>query len=347
MLSSALIFVDSSSTDQDGDDFVVDLNSQSIKCTDSQVLRVNLQEFTMPRPCYTINAGNNVINLRYVSGGTIFTPTVRLREINVADIHAIGLALVEAIATQIFADVGVQPTPNQHIIEPPAGYTAESTGDGILQVDIVFTGPHTLTELVIFLDDSVSDSYLMLGGDARAPGDTAGSLNVDLAPDNNNAIIRLTGRYPAMLVTDPDIFIRTDLRSNNVQTSNLSAGLGNTPTACMTSNILAKIPNGFTTWITYASTGLPEFFLYLSQHQLSSFRLRLTDRKGRPLGRPRLNNALPRTSAGTGSNQSRTGSLFFNCTIKVDVMSRQHPTLLRAPPPPTVPGRPIVDPLRS
>ena len=176
----------------------------------------------------------------------------------------------------------------------------------------------------------VSDSYALLGGDRiDEPASTASSFAVDFSSSPKG--VTITGRYPAQRSTESHLFVRTDLRNNNIETASLSSATGPYQCHTLTSNILAKVPIDIEFATLVQSGPHDEFFVTLPQRSLASMRLFLTDSRGRPLGRTPGSNS--KTAAGGGTAQSTTGNLSFSCTLRLDVIQKMQPNKLQTPKP--------------
>ena len=139
------------------------------------------------------------------------------------------------------------------------------------------------------------------------------------------------------LTSMPHVYLRTDLRNTSIESASL-AGIGQSSTHTVSSNILAKIPVSFD-YINYVAPGTDEFFIYLPQKNIPSIRLFLTDHKGRRLGRS-INSTNSLTAAGSGTKQSSIGPLSFTATLRIDSVQRSQPNTIQTPGlPRSIPGR--------
>jgi len=335
VVNSLNVFVDTSQDVGDGDNAHVQLSENAINCGDGQILKVTLAEFSMYRNFYTVNATNAKFRLTADSNLT----ELELLFQNYRSVADIADAFATALATQLTTDTGVTCTPAT--VLPAAGTLVNSTDDRIISFNLGFSAAHNLTTFRVQCFTAVSDSFALLGGDRiDDAASTESSFDCTVV---NATTLRVVGRYPAQRSTMSHLYVRTNLRSNNIETVSLSASQGPFQTHTLTSNILARIPVDIE-FCTFTSGGAQdEFFLLLSQKQLSSMKLFLTDHKGRPLGR--VAGSASKTAAGSGTAQSTRGNLNFLATLRIDVLQRSEPNALKtAPIPRSVPGR-FINPL--
>ena len=129
-------------------------------------------------------------------------------------------------------------------------------------------------------------------------------------------------------ITDPYIYLRCGATQTGLESSVLSNDDGKYNKDVINSNILGKIAKDVE-FCTYEVKDT-ESFIKLQQRNLSTLRLFLTDSKGRKIGRKFRTNE--ETAAGTGDNQSTLGNLFFNATIRVDIIKTQNKHYLETKP---------------
>ena len=339
VLSSTNIFIDTSSSDFTGDDAEISLGGLTISAGDGQLLKCVLVSFAMPRVTYAVNSTNNQATLLISHAGDVHTRQIVMTPQNVGTPHVVAAQFASAVGAALADVAGGALAAPPVVLSPGTEYVdAQDAGTGIMSFGIEFTAPHDITALIIQLHADQSDSYQLLGGDAFG-ATTPTSLDVDVTANASRVVI--SGRYPMSTQTDHYVYLRSNLRSNNIETRNLSAAITTPDSQCVSSDILARIPNSFT-YLHYDSEGTDQYFQYLAQKTLSNIRLRVTDHRGRPLGRPRPGNARPLTASGTGSNQSKTGNLFFSAVLRIDVIQRVHPTFLKTPIPRVIPNRAAV-----
>ena len=315
LINSFNIFVDTS-RDLDGhrgDDVNLQLAENIIQVQDGQLMKLSCTEFNMYRNFYQVNGNNGKFRLTTNAGAT----ELELTHKNYRTIGDVVVDFAEKLRAQLQTDTGVTCTVGTALLVPLPAETElmNSESDRIMSVTLTFQQAHSLTVCRVQCFTAVSDSFALLGGDRIDDAtSTDSSFNIDIATTATQIVI--TGRYPAQRSTESHIFLRTDLRNNNIETSSLSSATGPYQCHTLTSNILAKIPLDFE-FANMVQTGPhDEFFVTLPQRSLTSLRLFLTDSK---------------TAAGTGTAQSTTGNLFFSCTLRLDVIQKQMPNTLRTP----------------
>ena len=322
LINSLNLFLDSSNTNFEGDNMTVHLN-QPLQLQSGQVFKLVLSEFSIYNPIYCINENNNKIRVKTQIVGN--PPVFANLEIPIQNYGTLG-DIADAVSTLLnnYFSTLVSVASTSGNTTPDNLYTSTTTGTGIFSTKFNFVSNHGLDEIDIQLMGELSDSYLVLGGD-RLDSDTGTSLEVTI----QNTSIAIAGRYPMMKTTTPFIYVRTSLPNTNMSSSSLDSAIHQSNTHLANSSILGKIPMDFD-WISFVNQGPhDEFFCYLQQKHISSFNLRLTDHRGRSLGR--FPGSKSKTSAGTGDAQSITGNLNFTATIRVDTIQHTPPKTLQTP----------------
>ena len=325
VINSINLFVDTSDRIHAGDDcrlqvtpplHIGDIPGASYKLT--------LTEFSMQRPNYTIDDTNNAFRVIKTTTGANPPVAVVNAEIPPGNVTE-RRGTATAFGLQLQAALGG----NGFIVDNPQEQEdAEFTpGVGTLLLNVRVTFPALIpfdSAIVQVFDDS--DSYLLLGGDRVADGSVDKSFEIVPGVDVDGVhFLRVVGRYPMQKTSLKHIYMRTDLKNTNLQSSSLN-GAQAPSTHTTNSNILAKFPMAFEQ-INYASPGQDEFFIFLPQHTISSLRLYLTDHRNRPLAR-------------NGPNQATSGPMHFTATVRIDTLMRTPPAQLKTRPiPKTVPTR--------
>lgn len=331
LVNSLNIYVDTFRDLGPGDDVNIQLQNNSISAQDGMHFKLSLTEFNMYRNFYTVNNNNNKIRLTTGAGATPIELDVK----NYKTMGEIALEFATKLATQLAADTAVAISTT--VALPTTGKILGEKGDRKLSMTFTFASNHNLSVCRLQCFTDVGESFALLGGDRVDDAtSTDSSFSIDFSTDPTKVVV--TGLYPMQRSTESHVFVRTDLRNNNIETSSLSSATGPWETHTLTSNILAKIPIN----VEFASMvqvgPYDEFFVYLPQKSLSSLRLFLTDSKGRPLGR--IANSTSKTAAGSGTAQSTKGNLHFSATLRLDIIQKQHPNTIRTKPEPrTIPGR--------
>ena len=331
VLNSLNFFVDTSRDLGQGDDATVHLQDNSIAAGDGQLLKVSLSEFTMYKSFYGVNANNGKFRLTADADVT----ELELAPGNYRTVSDVAAEFAEQLRARLHTNTGVACTVVD--LKPTSGTLINSTDDRIISFEIDFgSSNHGLSTFRVQCFTAVSDSYALLGGN-RIDDDTSTASSFEVSIHSSTQL-RVKAYYPAQRSTESHIYVRTDLRSNNVETASLSAATGPYSAHTLSSNILAKVPVDIE-FVQFSNAGsTDEFFVTLAQRGLSSMRLYLTDSKGRPLGRPAGSGS--KTAAGSGSAQSTLGNLSFTATLRIDVIQASQPNELQTPSiPRPIPGR--------
>ena len=335
LVNSVNFFIDTRDSEHEGDNLTIHLHNNALTVGEGQLFKICLSEFHMARSWPIITGNNNKVNLCAKTAAGLLddiTP-IEITTQNYASVGDIAedfsTKLKDGIQTQLPSGVTITTT----VTEPSTSYAPGGTGTGIFKVTYTTSAAHTFTIFKLQCFRELSDSYLILGADGLPPGSTPASapssFDVDLTTANQ---IVITGRYQMQRTSDPYVYLRTDLRNNNIESKSLSGALGTTAGHTLTSNILAKIPNDFENIHFVQSGPHDEHFAFLPQKNLSTLRLFLTDASGRPIGR--IANSRLKKAFGSGVAQSETGSLFFQATLRIDTIIRTPPGHLTTRPVP-------------
>ena len=327
LINSVNFFVDTKDDEHKGDNLTIHLHGNALTVGEGQLFKICLTEFHMARSWPIITPNNNKFNLvAKITGGNVDDETAfEITPQNYATVGDIATTFSTKLKTAIETQLPTGVTITTTATEPTTAYIPGGNGTGIFKVTFTTSASHTLAILKVQCFRELSDSYLILGADAIPDGfsySTApSSFDVDLTTTANKIVI--TGRYQMQRTSDPYIYLRTDLRNNNIESKSLSGALGISAGHTLSSNILAKIPNDFENIHFVQSGGHDEHFAFLPQKNLSTLRLFLTDASGRPIGRTA--NSQFKTAFGSGVAQSETGSLFFQATLRIDTIMRTPP----------------------
>ena len=355
-----------------GDDTHLHFENLGIEAGDGELIRLTLIDFTMMNNLYDVDHNNR----RFTITGTgssaaafdtiLFMPCKNHRDLGtIADDFA--NLVKDQLLTQSVANgssaasvelTTIEPAVLTNTTEPTADGLLENTGTRLFRVVIQFKDSgssntaHNLTEVKIQFPEASGEAYLLMGGE-RQSSSVSGSgdegMKVDLTTGSNTAIT-IEGYYPMQRTTKPNIYLRADMANNALMCSVLDSGNGvSTKKSVRSGNILAKIPfNRFENpeMIRYVARADKEYFIDLYHKRLSSLRLFLTDDRGRPLGRL-MTESTKQTAAGFQENnafvqntQSTLGNLFFDATIRVEIVRVRIPKYLDTiPPPPLQPAR--------
>ena len=324
VVSSRNFFIDTSSDldGQAGDNTTLHMGGNGVRASDGQLLRISVRSFTMYRQFHRINQNNNKVSIE-IDG---HTRDVEITSQNYATVGSIVTDFASKVATAALALVqasGRSSATSCTVLDavPLGSETMSSTGDRLMAFNLQFNDYHEVLDCSLRCFESQGESFAILGGDRLADLSTASSLDFTV---ESTKVMRVVGRYPMQRHTDHHVFLRTDLPSTNIETASLQSAVGPHSTHTLASNILGKFDVD-TEYVHFTSGTDTEFFLVLTQRNLSSMRLFLTDSKNRPLAR--LAGSANKTAAGTGTAQSTTGNLNFSCVLRLDVLE---PTVTRA-----------------
>lgn len=317
VVSSRNLFIDSStSVEGEGDSFTLHLGGHSIAAGDGQILRLSLVNFSMANNLYTVNDSNNRIEARttFSSGGYPTTIRFRLPSRNYTNLRGMANSFYEEVRDQLLQEVRNQAN-NQSISCRIEGINSTDPGpsDGtkLLSCKLIFSAAHGITDLLFRLIGEFTDSYILLGGDRFHPSrELENAFTVSISSTTE---ITIEGKYPMQLNTLPQVYLRVDTPSTNLESSSL-AGSHSTDHV-INSNILAVVEMQ-DNFIFYQSNS-NEYILELQQKQLSHIKFSITDRSNRRL-----------TQAGPGDKQSSFGNMFFAACVRIDVVQKTHPKYL-------------------
>ena len=353
IVSSFNLFVDTdrgeASGASAGDNFNLHLNTVGVQADKGQQLRLTLNNFNMYKTFPNVNANNSKVRVityppSLFAPGAALPPSIDNIDLThqnygtVADIAADFAEKLRGVIESQIRVKTVQPNLNVTLITvgPTAGAVAATTNN-IISMTFTTSISHTLTagHLVIQCQESDGDSYALLGGDriTYPTDETTSSFDVTFPTATT---IQVNCRYPALRSTSQYVYLRTDLISNTLETSSLTAATlaGNHISDVHHSNILARVPID-TEFIHFDAKTGREYFLDVKQKHLQTVRFYLTDEHNRP---------LPKISAA----HSVSGNFSFSMVVRVDVIQTRAPNERFTPDPVrTVPARfsaPMIEP---
>ena len=359
-----------------GDNIQIPLNETPITCGTNQFLRLSLQSFSMYAGSLPqVNIHNAIFRVSCErdggGGSTLVNFPTHVDLGNYASKVDLMIEFGTKLQALITACTGTNPTatnPVQHMSEDFVTTSAESL-DGIIRLKLNFIGAHNVKEssLMVKFVTGDGDAFALLGGDRCADEGTAAnqtifsSISIDTTSDTDSILV--LGHYNVQLSTEQNTFLKCDLNTTAIQTTNfsaLSSEAGSSGAGTESSRILGRIVNdtGFSTFTTNTQM---EYFVNLTSKSLTSLRLFITDSKGREIAQniPRtleLNFDLSRYSpkliqkdfgddiGGTNTVpllQTTLGNRSFEGCIKVDVCQftaprnntlQSKPPVIRTPP---------------
>jgi len=322
-----------------GDDVNIHLEQNSIEAGDGEIIKLSLSNFNMPKNFYDVDLNNGRFSIESTQLSTDKSGVLDLTHQNYVNIFDIAENLITQLAAYLTANHSTAQITKYVKLSNNTIANFNTTGRRILDITIQAQSStnvaqnHSITKFNIQCQKAQGEAYLLFGGDRMdAPDTNFNSLRVTLA----GSTIRVVGRYPMQRITDPYIYLRCGAVNSNLESAVLSNDDGKYNKDVINSNILAKIPKD----VEFCNYEIKEneFFIKLQQRNLSTLRLFLTDSKGRKIGRKFRTH--DQTAAGTGANQSTLGNLFFNATLRFDIIKTQNKHYLETKPlPPPLPAR--------
>ena len=325
------LFIDSSrshTSNSKGDDFLINLQDAGVHAGEGEIIRMNLENFSMAKVFSDVNANNNQIQLRATSNGTTFLTnqdiTLTPKDYNsVFDLATefkdqMIVALEDMGAT--FGTVALK-TGTGTAVKPSA---TDST-DNIIEFTLTYTGTQLTSTAKVYVQmfSEESDSYMLLGGDRiqgpKSDNSTAQSIDVDIKTTAKEITFKCL--YPAQRSTMPFIYVRAPgVLNTNIETKGLKDVRVDHKSDTAHSDILGRVVVSSKEWVQYTAQTGREFFLDIHQKQLNHIRLKLTDAKNRPIGRSTTNS---NTATGSGNAQSTLGNLSFSAVIRFDIIKKR------------------------
>ena len=319
-VSSRNLFIDTSEglSDQPGDNTTIHLSGNGVHASDGQIVRLSLMAFNMYRNFHSINTNNSKATIE-INGLTAKAAEIQMSLKNYGTCGDICGDFADQVKTSILSLVQSETASSATVCtvldafpEPTA--TMSSTGDRIMSFNLSFDQAHNVTSFKLQCFSSVGESYAILGGNRLPTGSTDSSFECTVV---STTVLRVQGLYPMQRHSEAHVFLRTDLSSSNIETASLASSSGPYSSHTLGSNILGMFELD-TEYIHFTSSTDSEFSIVLTQRNLSSLRLYLTDSKNRPLGR--ASGSSNQTAAGLGLAQSTLGNLSFTAMIRIDIM---------------------------
>ena len=331
VVSSRNLFVDTS--DIGGDNAEINLAHDHVRAFDGQGIRLTLQSFTMYRNFYSVDHNNNRVVLEDLSG---VSHNINITPGNYETYGEIVLDFAKKVA-QIL-EIEARTRLNNQTVEvtvhdpnvasaasdtvlPPITETVTSSGTRVLGFRLSFSSAFSSYgngQIKLRCLASDGESAELLGVDTTT---TTGPSSFMMMTDGSSDIT-VFGHYPMQRSTYPEIYLRTNLASDNIESSTLAGG--NNLNHTVSSNILAVMQTDHE-FVHYDNTN-DQWQYQLRTKELNHLKLFLTDRKNRPLGRAR--GSSWGTAAGSVGNQSTTGNLSFCCVLRIDVLQMTVPHYL-------------------
>ena len=319
------LFVDSSrghNADSQGDNFHLNLGHAGIVCEEGQYIRLTLNNFSMHKTFTDINDTNNKFTVRINANAGSANGELTKRNNTTLNALANDFAQEMGKALKVAAGMGSGVTYTASDVQPSSTSSVGGDSDYVISFTLTFSQAHTITNAIcqFFLDEG--DSYEVLGGNRiESTADVATSSILMTVPSPTT--IAVSCLYPAQRQTIDYVYLRsTGIPNTSIESLGLVNPSETHRTDTTDSDILAKI-NADTEYCTYDAQSGREFFMNIRQKVITNLRLRLTDRRNRPLGRS-FTSAL-KTASGIGSSQSSLGNLSFSAVIRIDIVQQRLP----------------------
>lgn len=314
IVNSYNLFVDTErclSQDSTGDNVYLPLGQTPITCGSNEFIRLTLQEFSMYKSWNNVNQNNNVFRVAD-SGGEETTAIIAGNYATARTMLNKGFLppLKTALETLVGGGISVSLLLNN----PLSGDTIE-TSTNVASITATYSAPHGYTSVLPQLRCYVADgkSYQLLGAKRITdPADTTtyswSAALGDSTGANPTTEITFTMFYPAQPSTDTHVYLRVNEQNTNIATSSFSSIDEDTKRTEMSSTkILGMIPID-TQYVRYVAGTEMVYFTNILAKQVAQLQIQLTDANG---------NQIPLTSP----NQNTLGNRWFNCVIRVDIIS--------------------------
>jgi len=298
------IFIDSRAEIVTNHKAKIALPSESFSCQGDELIRLTLTYFSMRRNFYKINSHNKTFYAFDASFSALsgFPASLKVTEINIAEgDYATLTTLAAAIQTPLaLAFTGATCSANTETRKLTFNMTSAST----FPATAYFC---SFQDAKPNIDKLNQDAAELLGGIPDYDVGTANPVNMFGDTSGNTSHI---SQFPAQLDTIKNIYVTSDLQTNNFETHAFTRSTGN-QNSVTSSSKLAIIPVGVAgnTEICLYEDSNDLFSIYLQNKQLSQITFDITDTKGRP---------IPRVSEG----QFRAGNLHYTMCLKYEVLER-------------------------
>jgi hypothetical protein len=307
VVNSYNIFVDTErnlSQDSTGDNIHLPLGQTPITCGSNEYIRITLQEFSMYKSWNNVNSSNSTFRVADTGGEQ--TKTIIEGNYKTAR-KMLNLGFLPPLKEALEALVGGGKTVTLTLTNPTASSTIEDDTN-IASITAVYSSAHgytALPQLRCYVADG--KSYQLLG--AKRITDPADTTTYSWTATSINATtIQFDLFYPAQHATETHVYLRVNEQNTNIATSGLSSSDRDTKRTEMSSTkILGIIPID-TQYARFVAQNDLVFFTHILSKQISHLQLQITDSNG---------NEFPLTDP----TQNTLGNRFFNCVIKVDIVS--------------------------
>jgi hypothetical protein len=330
------LFIDSSrshTSNSKGDDILVNLQDAGVHAGEGEIIRMNLENFSMAKVFSDVNANNNQIQLRASTPDSNNNPVFVANQnitLTPKDYNSV-FDLATEFKDKMIVALEAMGTKFGLVILKPNSFVTPSSAtestDNVIEFTLTYSGTAAAGTAKVYVQmfSEESDSYMLLGGDRiqgpKSAASTAQSISV--VPSESAKEITFKCRYPAQRSTMPFIYVRAPgVLNTNIETKGLKDVRVDHKSDTAHSDILGRVVVSSREWVQYTAQTGREFFLDIHQKQLNHIRLKLTDAKNRPIGRS-TSSTNPNTATGSGNAQSTLGNLSFSAVIRFDIIKKR------------------------
>lgn len=329
------LFIDSSrshTSNSKGDDILINLQDAGVHAGEGEIIRMNLENFSMAKVFSDVNANNNQIQLRATTNvdseaAFLTNQDISLTPKNYNSVSALATELKDKIIKALNDMNGTFGTVALKTLTTVTPANATESTDNVIEFTLTYDGTllPTTAKVYVQMFSEESDSYMLLGGDRiqgpKSAASTAQSISV--VPSTTVKEITFKCLYPAQRSTMPFVYIRAPgVLNTNIETKGLKDVRIDHKSDTAHSDILGRVVVETSEWVQYTAQTGREFFLDIHQKQLNHIRLKLTDAKNRPIGRS-ISSTNQNTATGTGNAQSTLGNLSFSAVIRFDIIKKR------------------------
>jgi hypothetical protein len=330
------LFIDSSrshTSNSKGDDILINLQDAGVHAGEGEIIRMNLENFSMAKVFSDVNANNNQIQLRASTPDSNNNPVFVANQnitLTPKDYNSV-FDLATEFKDKMIVALEAMGTKFGLVILKPNSFVTPSSAtestDNVIEFTLTYSGTAAAGTAKVYVQmfSEESDSYMLLGGDRiqgpKSAASTAQSISV--VPSESAKEITFKCRYPAQRSTMPFIYVRAPgVLNTNIETKGLKDVRVDHKSDTAHSDILGRVVVSSREWVQYTAQTGREFFLDIHQKQLNHIRLKLTDAKNRPIGRS-TSSTNPNTATGSGNAQSTLGNLSFSAVIRFDIIKKR------------------------
>jgi hypothetical protein len=309
IVNSYNLFVDTErclSQDSTGDNVYLPLGQTPITCGSNEFIRLTLQEFSMYKSWNNVNSTNSIFRVADAGGvqttdivvGNYATPRKMLNQ-----------GFLPPLKTALESLVGGGKTVTLTLNNPSSSGDTVESSTNVASINAQYSGGHGYTTTLPTLRCYVADgkSYQLLGAKRIVdPADTTSSSWTATVVDANN--IRFDLFYPAQTTTETHVYLRINEQNTNIATSSLSTFNEDTKKTEMSSTKILGIMPIDTEYVRYVAGTEMVFFTNILAKQVAQLQIQITNSNG---------SQFPLTSP----NQDTLGNRWFNCVLRVDIVS--------------------------